>query len=456
MSTFELHHGDAREVLAAMPDNCIDAIVTDPPAGIAFMGKAWDEPGTFVERRSRPRGFDAVGGNHHPTSSADKARTLRSEGARFRARMTPIFIEALRVAKPGAHALVWAIPRTQHWTATALEDAGWEIRDCISHIFGTGFPKSLNAGEGRGTALKPAHEVWLLCRKPLVGTVAANVLAHGTGALNIDACRVGFASGTGRFPPNLLLSHSEGCNRTGAKRVKSNGHGGTGSRPAGFGNVGAENGSSEPSGPEYRDAEGREEVESWACVEGCPVADLDAQSGITKSGAMKAGQPRVATYGAGGYAGGWTAPATTSPINASEGGASRFFPIFGYHPKASTADRNFGLDDFPVLSGGAATDRQDDSPGTQSPRAGAGRSGGSKNPHPTVKNTDLMRWLCRLITPPRGTVLDCFAGSGSTGVAALREGFRFIGIEQDAQYVAVAQSRLSAEAATPKQGGLFA
>ena len=216
---FELHHGDCLDVLKTLADCSVDAIVTDPPAGIAFMGKEWD----------RDKG-----------GKADWIQWMQS-----------VADQCLRVIKPGGHALVWAIPRTSHWTGTAWEDAGWQPRDKIYHVFGSGFPKSLDVSkaidkaagaerevvgvssvtgarrsqtmndghkgtqrtyqndepvinnltapateaakqwEGWGTALKPAAEEWWLFRKPLIGTVAANVLEHGTGGLNIDGCRVG-------------------------------------------------------------------------------------------------------------------------------------------------------------------------------------------------------------------------------------------------------------------------
>jgi len=203
-------NGDCLEVLRGMADNSVDSIVTDPPAGIAFMGKEWD----------------------------------RDKGGRdaWIAWMRSVAAECLRVIKPGGHAFVWAIPRTSHWTGMAWEDAGWQPRDKCYHIFGSGFPKSHNlSGEwnGWGTALKPAAEEWWLFRKPLAGTVAANVLAWGTGALNVDGCRVGddvvgwgggqggspdptqskgrnyrMAAGearpvTGRWPANLVLSYPE-------------------------------------------------------------------------------------------------------------------------------------------------------------------------------------------------------------------------------------------------------
>lgn len=213
-----LLNGDCLEKLKQLSDNSVDSLVTDPPAGISFMSKAWDE---------------------------DKGGSKQ-----WIAWMTEIMKECLRVLKPGAHGLVWAIPRTSHWTATALEDAGFEIRDVVTHLFGSGFPKSHNLEKatedlrfkGWGTALKPASEHWILVRKPCSEkTVAANVLEYETGGINIDASRInpgelvpGGGNGkanhggkygaetngerdivqphtNGRFPANLVLSHNEDC-----------------------------------------------------------------------------------------------------------------------------------------------------------------------------------------------------------------------------------------------------
>ena len=401
--TWEIKTGDCLETLRAMESNSIHAIVTDPPAGIGFMGKDWD----------------------------------KDKGGRDKwiAWMTEVASECRRVLKPGGHALVWALPRTSHWTATAWEDAGFEVRDRIAHVFGTGFPKSLDVSkaidkaagaerprgpmkrggerlarlhagsrdgggtwgnevnrdpytslpatddakrwQGYGTALKPAVEDWWVFRRPLIGTVAANVLEHGTGGLNVDGCRVGTSkrvpgspkvapasshtvsmpgydggsghdANVGRFPPHLLLTHSPDC--------------------------------------------GEE------CAERCPVAGMDEPA--------------------------------------------KFFPAFKYQAKPSTREKSAGLEHREVMSGGEATGRKDGSAGTRSPRAGAGRTGGARNPHPTVKPIELMRWLCRLVTPPGGVVLDPFSGSGTTGCAAVLEGFGFIGCEQSEEFAEVARDRI--------------
>ncbi|MBP6729715.1 MAG: hypothetical protein KA129_08840, partial [Microthrixaceae bacterium] len=165
-----LWHGDCADIASVIAPESIDAIVTDPPAGISFMGKAWDG-----DKGGRDQWIAWLRG---------------------------IMRTAMGLLKPGGHALVWALPRTSHWTATAIEDAGFEIRDVVVHLFGTGFPKSLDVSKavdpdaaarfaGVGTALKPGHEAWILARKPLAGTVAANAIAYGTGGLRIDDCRIG-------------------------------------------------------------------------------------------------------------------------------------------------------------------------------------------------------------------------------------------------------------------------
>lgn len=432
-------HGDCLEVLRGLPDACVDAIVTDPPAGISFMGKGWD---------------------------SDKGGRRQ-----WVAWLSEVMAECLRVLKPGGYALVWALPRTSHWTATALEDAGFEIRDCVTHLFGSGFPKSLDVSkaidrmagaqrpvkrirrdgvgntlasihktegfatsrsavyvetspatreahewQGWGTALKPAAEFWWLCRKPLAEpTVAANVLRHGVGALNIAASRVGYASDAdkaqalagdafrrkdtsdktgwsrpwmdepqhvaehnaaskdrvqaGRWPANLLLSHAEDCT------------------PA-------------------------------ACSLWCPVRELDAQSGMRTSGLLKAGTRRST---GGGYMG-HMPPLISGTYGGDTGGASRFFPTFRYIPKASRSERT--------------------------------HDGQVDNRHCTVKPLALMSWLITLITPPGGIVLDPFAGSGSTLVAAHQGGWRFIGIEREAEYVAIAEARLEATDEPSEEPGL--
>jgi hypothetical protein len=381
---------------------------------------------------------------------------------------------ALRILKPGGHLLAFGGTRTFHRLTCAIEDAGFEIRDCLMWLYGSGFPKSHNVGkamndgrhphpgdfrrrearawEGYGTALKPAWEPIILARKPLVGTVAANVLEYGAGALNIDECRIattdrweasGARSGesvalsggvdgslnisvsathpSGRWPANAVLSHSEGCVRLGERRVRaamgtskgdSDGHGIYGTKfPRGDGReIG------------YADEDGLETVELWACVPGCPVRMLDDQSGEIGNKwkknygelyAKKGIQYKGGSFGGGGYVGG--------SIYSDRGGASRFF----YCPKASTKERNLGLEDF---------DANIVSDGDETPK---------KNIHTTVKPLKLMRWLVRLVTPLDSIILDPFNGSGTTGIAAILEGFNFIGIDMEAEYCKIAEARLA-------------
>lgn len=196
---FILHLGDCLEVMRTLPDNSVDSVVTDPPYGIRFMGKAWD--GKDIEERaarraSKPSCDSTCGSNGGHRSLAAEAGKYDLTPSAMRAFQQFSFewaAEAFRLLKPGGYLLSFASPRTYHHMAAGIEMAGFEIRDQIMWVFGSGFPKSHNlAGEyeGWGTALKPAHEPICMARKPLAGTVAANVLEHGTGALNIDGCRI--------------------------------------------------------------------------------------------------------------------------------------------------------------------------------------------------------------------------------------------------------------------------
>ena len=410
-----LINGDCLESLKKIPDNSIDSMVTDPPAGIAFMGKSWD----------------------------------KDKGGRklWIAWLESIMTEAFRTLKPGAHILVWAIPRTSHWTATAIENAEFEIRDVVTHIFGSGFPKSHNIGkkikefEGWGTALKPASEHWILARKPLSEkTIAANVLEHGTGGINIDTSRIGTdvrtydlkggenlnklsrenagdskdakgcgAYGTGakqvsigkatvqgRFPANLVLSHKPGCKQVGTKEGK----GYTinrftdGAKPFG-------NGAGHP----YKiEDQGPETIAVWDCDDDCAIKALDAQSGITTSGKVKEDKNSYEGESNTKFLRGVS---TAQNQHGDTGGASRFF----YCAKASKKEKtlNNTID----------------------------------NKHPTVKSLKLMKYLINLVTPPGGVVLDPFMGSGTTGQAALEDDFGFVGIELEAESFEICKNRCS-------------
>ena len=361
--------GDCKEQMAKMPDNSVDSIVTDPPYGLEFMGKEWDKGVPPVD----------------------------------------YWQEALRILKPGGHLLSFGGSRTYHRMACAVEDAGFEIRDQVMWVYGSGFPKSLDVSkamdkaaghwrgragraiggsvamsgaryecsdkgepitpeakqwDGWGTALKPAHEPIVVARKPLDGTVANNVLAYGTGALNIEGCRVGSDGGTKREGESNALGNFE---------IFTTGHGiakiEAGRWPANFIH------------------DGSDEV-----LELFPNAKGD------------------------------------------NGSAARFF----YCAKANKKERNAGLTSEPVRE----SDRtKDDGAGGDNPR---NRSNTPKqNHHPTVKPVALMRYLVRLVTPPNGIVFDPFLGSGTTAVAAILEGFEWSGCEITPEYLPIIEGRVA-------------
>lgn len=425
--------GDCREVLGQLPDNSVDSIVTDPPYELGFMGKKWDSSGVAYD--------------------------------------VNVWMDCLRVLKPGGHLLAFGGSRTWHRLAVAVEDAGFELRDSIAWLYGSGFPKSLDvskaieakivtggsspknlrktlmaenyephrlagsegfgvsrgggfgadesrdssadkmptspeakAWEGWGTALKPAFEPVVVGRKPLVGTVAENVLAWGVGGLNIDGSRI-----AGGERPLILSSNEKSTNAFG-DGLNGSKHGGTFTQGRWPANV---------------------------ILDEVTAGLLDEQSGNAGGGfgvRGKGGQ----TYANGkGFAN--TLQETGQTVGYGDsGGASRFF----YVAKASKRDRNEGLEDLEATSAGDMVDREEGSAGMNSLRAGAGRTSGAKNFHPTVKPTQLMRYLIKLVTPPGGTVLDPFTGSGSTGKAALLDGYQFVGAELTEEYLPIIEGRL--------------
>lgn len=377
--------GDCLTVLRAMPESSVDSIVTDPPYGLSFMGKRWDYDVPSVE----------------------------------------IWAECLRVLKPGGHLLAFAGTRTQHRMCIRIEDAGFEIRDMIAWVYGSGFPKSHN-GEWGGTALKPALEPITMARKPLIGTVEENWREHGNGALNIDGCRVGWPGGVvpqigtpGWGGPGKKLTAVPGQN---GETVERSGPSELGRWPANLIHDGSE--------------------EVMAAFPQAPgqMADARLSSEERKTqnvyGAMRRGRGGEASANSDnvGDVGFKMRPGAR---RLDSGSAARFF----YCAKASKRDRDEGLGGFAKTSGGMVSNtsgqhmtRRDDGYEV-APRA---------NNHPTVKPTDLMRYLCRLVTPAGGLVLDPFAGSGSTGKAAAMEGFKFIGIEIDPTYAAIAEARIRA------------
>lgn len=422
--------GDAIEELRALPDNSIDACITDPPYG---LGEVKDLPALLMAWMAGEDGAAHVGKGGFMAKAWDRS-------------VPPpiLWREVYRVMKPGAYLLCFAGTRTWDLMSLSIRLAGFEDRDTIGHHYsgfsaaqweyGEGFPKSLNLGNGQGTALKPAWEPILMFRKPLDGTVAHNVTAWGTGSVNIDATRIdsgnrplkiksgkyedaetyqvyagargsGWSAGEtsqGRWPTNVLYSHSLFC------------------------------------------------IDNQ-CMPDCPVAHLEAQSGELTSGAggmrHKIGTGyRGSTYGAESRAEG-----TPVLTYGDTGTAARFFPqfryadddaFFRYIAKASRAEREEGCSLLPHRTAAETVDRAPDSAGIQSPRAGAGRTSGARNHHPTVKPVALMQWLIRLVTVPGQVVLDPFGGSGTTGVAAVREGRDFILIERDEAYWAICDARI--------------
>ena len=402
-------HGDCVEEMRQLPEASVHAVVTDPPYGINFMGKAWDAPGGMLGQMAtgdEQRGAYAYGGS--PSRGyAD------NDNAAFGAWCETWLTECLRVLKPGGHLLAFGGTRTWHRLAVAVEDAGFEIRDSMAWLYGSGFPKSLDVSkaidraagalaheskrfivagqtgklinpptkgyvppapatdaakqwQGWGTALKPAFEPIVVARKPLTGTVAANVLEHGTGALNVDGCRIGSDEDTRRNA-----------------RGGDNGLGGTGTFQI-----------RERRAEDMPETSGR-----WPAnviLDEHTAAIVDEQSGVSTSGA--AGLKGSSGF-ADGYSGEYSVP------YGDTGGASRFF----YAAKAPSEER-------PTGNGTA---------------------------HPTVKPLDLMRWLVRLVTPPGGIVLEPFAGSGTTVEACIKEDVRCVAIEREADYLPLIDERIN-------------
>ncbi|HBO0033332.1 TPA: DNA-methyltransferase [Pseudomonas aeruginosa] len=408
---YTLHLGDCLLVLKTFPDNSFDSVVTDPPYGIRFMGKAWD--GADIEARAARRAEmpshapDAGPNGGHRSVAAEAGKyDLTPKGMlAFQAFTLEWAADCLRVLKPGGHLLSFASPRTYHHMAVGIEMAGFEIRDQIMWVFGSGFPKSHNLSgeyEGWGTALKPGHEPICMARKPLAGTVARNVLAHGTGALNIDGCRI----------PSEPMPPNTGAGGLPRRREDEQRGPGAVSQPHAGGRW-----------PANLIHDGSPEV----------VALFPhTKSGVMKGGTIRAAQDAPGSVCYGTYGGN----ATSEDTFGDEGSAARFF----YCAKATRRDRNEGCEHMerkPLHW----------SSGSQNPGSfqADGTDKTSQNNHPTVKPTDLMAYLVRLVTPPGGKVLDPFTGSGSTGKAAVREGFEFVGIEREAPYLAIAEARIAHE-----------
>ncbi len=495
--------GECLGAMRKLSDNSVDAVICDPPYGLSKQTPemvreslaCWLSGKPFVPAKGA-KGFMQATWDSWPPGPE-------------------VWRECYRVLKPGGHAAVFAGTRTLDLMGLSLRLAGFEVRDSIAcWVQGAGFPKGGSIGrqidkalgkeksrkivgeyrmpldstapdrrpsqglgyqgskttgvgrnitasateeaapfEGYAAQIKPAHEPILIVRKPLDGTLANNALTHGTGGLNIEACRVGGGEdrrhcryaiagsrggsivnmgenshagetyqastvSSGRWPPNTVLVHADGCRPVGTRKVK----GGIAYEPKQKQMNRAIYGKTNTLGREcgYAGPDGKETVEQWACVPGCPVAALDQQTGLLTSGkgnvrnaSGKGGTMPNKVYGA------ESRPTGSEMVSYGDtGGASRFFPCLE-------------ADEPPFYYTGKATKRERTANGTV------------ENPHPTVKPLSVMRWLCRLVSVPGGAlVLDPFMGSGTTGVAALLEGQRFIGIEREPQYHEIAAARI--------------
>jgi len=410
-----LYLGDCLDVMRTLPACSVDSVVTDPPYGIRFMGKAWD--GTDIEERVASRraqeshDASAIGGHKSIAAEAGKYDLTTKAMSAFQEFSREWATEAFRVLKPGGHLLSFSSARTYHRMTSGIEDAGFEIRDQIMWIFGSGFPKSHNLDgdhKGWGTALKPAHEPICVARKPLSGTVAANVQEFGTGAINIDECRIESEPMKPNTGKGALPRRNESEVREAAAP----------SQPHELGRW-----------PANVIHDGSDEV-----LDNFP----DAQG---QQGQITGNEPTANGFsGVVKFSGMINRVASLPPRIELDKSAARFF----YCAKTSKEDRNEGCENI------EAKQYSHDGRGTPIENA---YQRNSSNSHPTVKPTDLMQYLVRLVTPKGGIVLDPFMGSGSTGKACWLEGYNFISIEKEPEYFEIAKARVKS---VPVQEAMFA
>jgi site-specific DNA-methyltransferase (adenine-specific) len=405
MERFVLHQGDCVAAMRDMAEASVDAIVTDPPYHLTNSGGGPGGKGADNAYSRSRAGATSTGFMGMAWDGGDVA---------FRAET---WAEALRVLKPGGHLLGFSGSRTYHRMVVAIEDAGFEIRDQIMWLYGSGFPKSRNLDgdwKGWGTALKPAHEPIVVARKPLHKgrSVAANMEVYGTGALNIDGCRVPAEPMRPNLGKGALPRRHESEIRDGSPCGQPHE---LGRWPANVIHDGSE-----------------EVVEAFPDAPG-QLADASSDASARKTqnvyGAMRRGSPRQEDDSR-------AFQMKPGARRHDEGSAARFF----YCAKAGGVDRSEGCEHLPQQTGGMASNTSGQHLAPRDEDHAPKQQG---NFHPTVKPTELMRYLCRLVTPPGGLVLDPFMGSGSTGKAAVLEGFRFIGCELDERYLAIARARIA-------------
>ena len=370
----------------------VDSIVTDPPYHLTSIVKRFGKEGSAPAQEGTDGAFARA-------SKGFMGKEWDGGDIAFRPETWEL---ALKLLKPGGYILAFSASRNYHRMAVAIEDAGFEIRDQMMWLYGSGFPKSLNLGNGWGTALKPAHEPIVMARKSLEGTNKQNMEKYGVGGINIDGCRI---EGEVKHPPNNPDF------RDAAKQAMAKG----GIDKLSFGQD-----RDAPIKRKTTNRKSRSKDGVWT----------DGNSGMKAEGSQFADAD----------------PKGRFPANVMHGGLETEWAKYFYCPKVSKSERNQGLEDFPVKKskGGGGTSNDtwyEDDVNSASGKFGSEKAP-SKNTHPTVKPQELMKYLCRMVTPKGGTVLDIFMGSGSTGMAAKDEGFDFIGIERDKEYFNIAEKRI--------------
>ena len=432
-----LLNGDCIEQMQKLIDDGVqvDSVVTDPPYHLTSIVKRFGKVGSAPAQKGTDGAFVRA-------SSGFMGKEWDGGDIAFRPETWEL---ALKLLKPGGHILAFSASRNYHRMAVAIEDAGFEIRDQMMWLYGSGFPKSLNLGNGWGTALKPAHEPIVMARKSLEGTNKQNMEKYGVGGINIDGCRI---EGEVKHPPNNPDF------RDAAKQAMAKG----GVDKLSFGQ--------DRDAPIKRKTTNRKsrskdgvwtDGNSGMKAEGSQFADADPK-GRFPSNVMHDGSEVVKdifpttskSAGGGGtktisknktvFTGGWGNKEYDETIGyGDEGSAARYF----YCPKTSKAEKNKGLDSFETKKSGMSGGAQSKGEGYDKGQGiGLNRVIERKNTHPTVKPIELMKYLCRMVTPKGGTVLDPFMGSGSTGCAAKDEGFNFIGIEKEKEYFDIADARI--------------